>query len=117
MSLPTSAWVYPPKCSFRFFYSPFKPSADADADDDGSTNPADTLAVEAVMDPKIQDPLMTASYDGLPHIAAFADVSPYGYDLQLGGYSARRAELSNVAKTMCKKDFQYVFVPPLFVLI
>lgn len=78
------------------------------ADADGSTNAAEVLASEEVMRPDIQDPLLKATYVGLPHIAVFADVSPFGYDLKLGGYTTRRANLANVAKAMCRQDFQYV---------
>lgn len=90
--------------------SAFDDSPASAFDADGSTDPADTLADEPVMKPSCQDPLMTASYAGLPHIAVFADVSPHGYDLKLGGYVTKRAQLTNVAKTMCKKDFECVSI-------
>lgn len=61
------------------------------------------------MQPAIQDSLISPSYVGLPHLPVFADVSPFGYDLKLGGYKTKRAKLSEVAKKMNKNDFKCVY--------
>lgn len=82
------------------------------------------------MDPAIQDPLLAGYYTGLPRIpcvffllqlslrsrlifyflsSVFCDVSPYGFDLKVGGYETPRAKLSSeVAPNMTEADLRFV---------
>ncbi|KAG6867564.1 hypothetical protein C0993_001119 [Termitomyces sp. T159_Od127] len=74
---------------------------------DDSTDPDEVIDYSSlVMQPDIQDPLLTPTYADLPFISEPVELIPYGYDRKLGDEAPPRAHFSAVGSRMCPEDFE-----------
>ncbi|KAG6884430.1 hypothetical protein C0993_011209 [Termitomyces sp. T159_Od127] len=74
---------------------------------DDSTDPDEVIDYSSlVMQPDIQDPLLTPTYTDLPFISEPVELIPYGYDWELGDEASPHAHFSAVGSRMCPEDFE-----------
>ncbi|KAG6879469.1 hypothetical protein C0992_002355 [Termitomyces sp. T32_za158] len=91
------------------------PTSPEDNACDDPVDPSEEVVNTAVMQPSIQDPLMAASYKGLPLLDRLFHVEPYGYDRKNSDGQLCYARVGAIAEVMSEENVRSLFAGLVFV--